>query len=150
MPRAALALRPRAPALSRPTQALPLCLLGHSCDVQDAWLGSAMWRFLGQLPVNLFALNRGWGTLYFDTDGLRLPPTVVVWHNRRPRHPGPRIGIPWERPDLLGGEPRLLADLRSSPDPEFVGVGGSGEATLNNVTTGKVTLQREKKSLQHD
>ena len=42
-----------------------------------------MWRFLGQLPVNLFALNRGWGTLYFDTDGLRLPPTVVVWHNRR-------------------------------------------------------------------
>ena len=57
---------------------------GHPLVVEDAWLGSVLWRFLRHTtPVHLFQLNTAWGKLYADGDGFQVHPAVSIWHNRR-------------------------------------------------------------------
>ena len=47
--------------------------------VEDAWLGAALWRFVGRsLPINVFTLNTRWGHLYVDGDGFRVSPSTVT------------------------------------------------------------------------
>ena len=57
---------------------------GHPLVVEDAWLGSVLWRHLRHTtPVHLFQLNTAWGKLYSDGDGFQVHPAVAIWHNRR-------------------------------------------------------------------
>ena len=48
---------------------------------EDAYLGSALWRFGTSLALRLFALH-GDGRLYQDQHGLHISRSVMVWHNR--------------------------------------------------------------------
>lgn len=51
--------------------------------LDDVWLGSILWRFVGgSLPVALFTIDAR-GPLYHDrADKFRAQPSEVVWHNR--------------------------------------------------------------------
>ena len=56
----------------------------HPLVVEDVWLGSALWRYVGgQLPLQLYALNTLWDSVYMDTDGFRVGSEIAIFHNRR-------------------------------------------------------------------
>ena len=74
----------REPRLDGELDALSRLPRKHPFVVEDAWLGAALWRFVGRsLPINVFTLNTRWGHLYVDGDGFRVSPSTVIWHNRR-------------------------------------------------------------------
>jgi hypothetical protein len=55
---------------------------GHRMIVEDAWLGSAVWRHLGvTAPVQIFALGH-FNRLFYDTSGCHVTTDLAIFHMR--------------------------------------------------------------------
>jgi hypothetical protein len=54
----------------------------HGMIVEDAWLGSAVWRHVGfTAPVQLFKLGH-WDRLFYDRKGFRVSTDLAIFHVR--------------------------------------------------------------------
>lgn len=60
--------------------------------LDDAWLGSALWRFVGSsLRLEIFSLHLLWGYFYSDSGGLVVGESLAVYHNRYKYYNRPRV-----------------------------------------------------------
>lgn len=51
--------------------------------LDDAWLGAALWRLVGQsAALHVFSLATAWGRIYADTAGFVVSRSVTIFHNR--------------------------------------------------------------------
>lgn len=71
-----------APGVTADCAAFERLPAGHKTIVEDAWLGSAVWRHVGfTAPVQIFALGQ-WNRLFYDTSGFRATRDLVIFHVR--------------------------------------------------------------------